>query len=111
MQVFVANERSKLPKLTRKRTPNFGVAFVTRWTQLETHLDPVLNNKHSLDQIKQLALNCHSKGGMDHVGRKRKKRMASKSTHAKHAKPIEAFVAVQPSAQKKRKKECLPEKS
>ena len=36
--------------------------------------------------------------------------MASKSTHAKHAKPIEAFVAVQPSAQKKRKKECLPEK-
>ena len=111
VEVFLSNERSKLPKSKWKRTTNFSAAFATRWMQLETHLDPVLTNKHSLDQIEKLVLNHHSEGGVDHVGRKGKKRMASKSTHAKHAKPIEAFVAVQPSARKKRKKVSLPEKS
>ena len=42
VQVFVANERSKLPKSTRKRTPNLTTTFVTRWLKLETHLQTVL---------------------------------------------------------------------
>ena len=111
VQVFVANERSKLPESTQKRTPNLGNTFVPRWIKLETHLETVLNSKHSPDQIKQLVINYYSEGGVDHAGTQKRKRMASKSTHAKHAKPIEAFVAVQPTGPKKRRKECLPEKS
>ena len=70
-----------------------------------------MKSKQNLEQIKHQVMNHHSEGGVDHVGPQKRKGMVSASTRAKHAKPVEAFVAVQPTAPKKRRKEHLPGKS
>ena len=110
VKVFVANERTKIPVSTQKRKHNFGNTFITRWIQLETHLERVLNSKHSPEQIEQLVINYYSKVGTDRVGTKKRKRKASKTTSAKQAKPIEVSVTEQPTTQKKKKKKILPKK-
>ena len=111
VQVFVANERMKQPVSTQKRKHNLGKTFIKRWIQLETHLERVLNSRHSPDQIEQLVINYYSDGGMDRVGTKKRKRKASKTTSAKHAKPVEVSVTEQPTTQKKKKKKILQKKN
>ena len=107
VEVFVANERLKLNESTRKRTPNFGNTFVPRWNKLETHLETVLNSKHSPEHIKRKVMKYYSEGGVDQADPQKRKRMASESTLAMHAKPVEASAEVQPTAPKKRRKQHL----
>ena len=101
VKIFLENE---LTKSNHKIMTSVVDAIVHRWVKLETHLETVLTNKHTLEQVELEVVNYYSNGGIDHVRRQKRKRMASTSTRAMHAKPVEASAALQPTTSNKRRK-------